>query len=33
VRYLDIHEDEEVDEELLASWIRQAAGLPGDDLF
>jgi hypothetical protein len=33
VRYLDIHEDEEVDEELLASWIRQAADLPGDDLF
>jgi hypothetical protein len=33
VRYLHIHEDEELDEELIASWIRQAAKLPGDDLF
>ena len=33
VRYLDIHEDEELDEELIASWIRQAAELPGEDLF
>ena len=33
VRYLDIHEDEEVDEELMTAWIRQAADLPGDDLF
>ena len=29
VRYLDIHEDDQLDEELLASWIRQAAELPG----
>jgi hypothetical protein len=29
VRYLDIHEGEQLDEELLASWIRQAADLPG----
>jgi hypothetical protein len=29
VRYLDIHEDEALDEKLLASWIRQAAKLPG----
>ena len=29
VRYLDIHEDDELDEELAASWIRQAAELPG----
>jgi hypothetical protein len=29
VRYLDIREDDEVDEELLASWIRQAAAIPG----
>jgi hypothetical protein len=29
VRYLDIREDDEIDEELLASWIRQAAELPG----
>ena len=33
VRYLDIHEDEALDEELIASWIRQAAELPGEDLF
>ena len=29
VRYLDIHEDDELDEELLVSWIRQASKLPG----
>ena len=29
VRYLDIHEDDEIDEALLAKWIRQAAALPG----
>ena len=29
VRYLDIHEDGELDEWLLASWIRQASELPG----
>jgi hypothetical protein len=29
VRYLHIHEDEQIDEELVASWIRQAAELPG----
>jgi hypothetical protein len=29
VRYLDIHEDEELDETQLATWIRQAAALPG----
>ena len=29
VRYLDIHEDEEVDEKQLKDWIRQAADLPG----
>jgi hypothetical protein len=29
VRYLDIHEDEPLDEKLLTSWIRQAAELPG----
>ncbi len=33
VRYLDLHEDEDLDEELLAGWIRQAADLPGEDLF
>ena len=29
VRYLDIHEDDPLDEELVASWIRQASKLPG----
>jgi hypothetical protein len=29
VRYLDIHEHSRPDEELLASWIEQAAALPG----
>jgi hypothetical protein len=29
VRYLDIHEDDHLDEKLVASWIRQASGLPG----
>jgi hypothetical protein len=28
-RYLDIHEDDELDEALLATWIEQAAKLPG----
>ena len=29
VRYLDIHEDDQLDEELVASWISQASELPG----
>jgi hypothetical protein len=29
VRYLDIREDDELDEAQLASWIKQAAALPG----
>jgi hypothetical protein len=29
VRYLDIHEDDQLDEDLMASWIRQASELPG----
>jgi hypothetical protein len=29
VRYLDIHEHDALDEAQLATWIRQAAGLPG----
>jgi len=29
VRYLDIHEDDPLDEAQLARWIRQAAALPG----
>jgi hypothetical protein len=31
VRYLDIHEKDRLDEAQLASWIRQAAALPGWD--
>ena len=29
VRYVDIREDDELDEALLARWIKQAAKLPG----
>ncbi len=29
VRYLDLHEDDPIDGDLLASWIRQASELPG----
>ena len=29
VRYLDIHEDDQFDEELVASWIRQASQFAG----
>ena len=29
VRYLDIHEDDELDLVLMESWIRQASELPG----
>ena len=28
-RYLDIHEDDQLDEKLLGSWIKQASKLPG----
>jgi hypothetical protein len=31
VRYLDIHEDDQLHEKLLATWIRQAASIPGWD--
>jgi hypothetical protein len=30
VRYLDIHEDDELDEDRLRSWIEQASRLPGE---
>ena len=33
VRYLDIHEDDQLDEKLVASWIKQAAELPGEKMF
>jgi hypothetical protein len=30
VRYLDIHEDEQIDEAQLAAWVQQASRLPGE---
>lgn len=33
VRYSNIREDDEMDDDQLRHWIRQAADLPGDDLF
>ena len=30
VRYLDIFEDDEIDEAQFASWVKQAAALPGE---
>lgn len=32
VRYLDIQEDDELDEDQLVSWIEQAGRLPGEKL-
>ncbi len=32
VRYLDIHEDDELDEDQLRSWIEQASNLPGEKM-
>jgi hypothetical protein len=32
-RYVHLHENEPLDEELLADWIGQAAAIPGDSLF
>jgi hypothetical protein len=32
-RYLHIHENDQLDEELVGSWIRQASELPGWDSF
>jgi hypothetical protein len=29
-RYLDIHEDDQLDEALLAVWVKQASQLPGE---
>jgi hypothetical protein len=31
VRYLDIHEDDEIDEAQLADWVKQASLLPGEN--
>ncbi|HEY7763578.1 MAG TPA: DUF1801 domain-containing protein [Aestuariivirgaceae bacterium] len=30
VRYLDIHEDDEIDETQFVEWVRQASRLPGE---
>jgi hypothetical protein len=30
VRYLDIHEDDALDEAQLAAWVKQASQLPGE---
>ena len=32
VRYLDIHEDDELDVDQLQSWIEQASALPGEKM-
>ena len=32
VRYLDIHEDDELDEAQFAAWVKQASQLPGERL-
>jgi hypothetical protein len=32
VRYLDIHEDDELDEAQLRRWIKQASKLPGEKM-
>jgi hypothetical protein len=33
VRYFHIHEGDQIDEALVASWIKQAAKLPGENCF
>ena len=32
VRYLDIHEDDDLDEGQLAKWVKQASRLPGEKM-
>ncbi|MGR2740193.1 DUF1801 domain-containing protein [Billgrantia sp. Q4P2] len=32
-RYLHIHQDEQIEEEQVAEWIRQASNLPGERMF
>jgi hypothetical protein len=32
VRYLDIHEDDELDEKRFFAWVKQASRLPGEKL-
>ncbi len=33
VRYFHIHEDDELDDNLLVAWLGQASALPGEELF
>jgi hypothetical protein len=33
VRYFHIHEDDQIDEKLVASYVRQASELPGESMF
>ncbi len=33
VRYLDIYEDDQFDEQLVTSWIKQASEQPGESMF
>jgi hypothetical protein len=33
VRYFHIHEDDQFNEKLVASWIKQASKLPGENMF
>ncbi len=32
VRYLDVHEDDELDEDQFRSWVEQASALPGESM-
>ena len=32
VRYVHIHEDDELDEKQFAAWVRQASNLPGEKM-
>jgi hypothetical protein len=31
-RYLDIHEEDQLDEAQLAAWVKQASQLPGEQM-
>ena len=33
VRYLDIHEDDQLDEDQFAGWVKQASQLPGERIL
>ena len=33
VRYFHIHEDDELDEDRLVSWLKQASALRGEEVF